>query len=242
MKILIISDSHSNYDALNEISEKEQNIDYIIFAGDMIDCGFFPKETVKWFAHRKDKLFAVKGNHDELILNRRNEPKSEINITSHDYTLNHLGGEDFDFLEALPKELTFTLGDTDFYLCHTVENPQDEIYIVENNIPGCSTKFFLDKIFENNFPRSKSKNRVAIFGHSHLQWVSAAGENGLIINPGSVSHKFNGEPAGIGDYIVLENGTLRFGHINYETEHLYAMADNIQDNWHAELMRKIYER
>lgn len=121
-----------------------------------------------------------------MILNRRNAPKSEINITSHDYTLNHLDGEDFDFLEALPKELTFTLGDTDFYLRHTVENPQDEIYIVENNIPSCSTKFFLDKIFENNFPHSKSKNRVAIFDHSHLQWVAA--ENGNTVIFGMDAH------------------------------------------------------
>ena len=99
MKILVLSDCHSNVDALNAVWEKESDCDIILFAGDMVDFGFYPKETVRWFMERKDKLFAVRGNHDEWILDNRGSwdvkdpPKS-----FQDVTFSRLGEEEYQFL------------------------------------------------------------------------------------------------------------------------------------------------
>ena len=71
MKLLIISDTHGNVDSLRAVWEKESDADCIIFAGDMVDFGFNPKETVDWFIDHRDILFAVLGNHDEAILKNR---------------------------------------------------------------------------------------------------------------------------------------------------------------------------
>lgn len=242
MKILIISDSHSNMDALNEIWKIESDCDYIIFAGDMVDCGFYPRETVHWFMERKDILYAVKGNHDDLILNRKNEPKKQIIETCHDFTLSELGEEEYLFLKSLPETAAFTIGDTDFVVNHTFNNPDNDIYFIEKQLAACNTMFFLNEQFKKDFPNSQTKKRIAIYGHSHLQWSAGAGQDGLIINPGSVSHKFNGEPNGVGDYIVIENGDLKFRHINYETEHLYSKANILKNYEHADLMRRIYKK
>lgn len=221
MKLLIISDSHSNADALNAIWQKESDSDYILFAGDMVDCGLFPKETIRWFMEHRERLLAIKGNHDELVLSLRGKTYEKINgayINSHEFTAGELSDEELDFLEALPREIIFTIGDTDFYMCHTTDEFSDDAYLVEKQLSGCMLLPFFEERFSTKFPDSKAKNRVIIYGHSHLLWAAAAGENNTILNPGSVSHKFIGgtEPMRGAEYMIFEDGKISLCHVNYE--------------------------
>ena len=138
MKLLIIADSHSNIDALRAIWEKENNCDYIIFAGDMVDCGFNPEETVEWFMEHSDILLAVRGNHDDLILSKRNEPKKTVFENHQDYTLSKLSEEHLCFLASLPRERTFNLDGKDFYVCHMIYDFPEDVYYVEKQIVQCA--------------------------------------------------------------------------------------------------------
>ena len=46
MKVLVISDVHSNVWALREVLRAEQGFDLLVCAGDYVDYGIAPKETI----------------------------------------------------------------------------------------------------------------------------------------------------------------------------------------------------
>ena len=70
MKIGIISDAHGNINALNAVLEEFDKIqvDKIICCGDIIGIGANPEETVQALIQRKNILIAVKGNHEQYLL------------------------------------------------------------------------------------------------------------------------------------------------------------------------------
>ena len=69
MKIGIITDIHSNIQALNAVLEEfdKHKVDRIICCGDIIGIGINPEETMQELIKRKDNLISVKGNHEEAI-------------------------------------------------------------------------------------------------------------------------------------------------------------------------------
>ncbi len=242
MKLLVMSDCHANIDALQAVWAKEGDCDYILFAGDMVDFGLHPKETVQWFRQRKDKLFAVRGNHDEWILAHRDDPKPEGEPQNfQQLTFSQLTDEDYDFLAAIPHEITFTLGDTDFYMCHTTDELTQEIFYPEIQLGNLQMRSFFEERWQKKVSQSKATNRVIVYGHSHLQWAASAGKNCTILNPGSLSYRFGSfEEVRCADYIVIENGNMGLRHLDFDTRHLYRQGSSFADSEAARLARAFY--
>lgn len=243
MKLLIISDSHSNVDALNAVWAKECDSDYIIFAGDVLDFGFHPHESMQWLIEHRDKLIAVRGNHDEYILSRRD---AEIDRNKRpqsftEYTRQHLTEEDYDFLASIPHEATFTIADTDFYMCHYPDEISNDDYYPENQFSQRNIRGLLLERFAAKFPDASSPKKVVIWGHSHLQWVASAGDKCLMMNPGSLSYHFGSfESERCSDYIVWEDGNISLRHIDFDTAHLYNMADIFEDPQQVRLAKAFF--
>jgi len=244
MKLLILSDCHANVDALRAVWEREKDCDYLLFAGDMVDYGFYPKETVEWFMQRKEKLFAVRGNHDEWILAHRTDPQPTNPMTNfQSHTFSELEEEHYDFLTSIPHEITFTLGETDFYMCHTPDELTDEVFFVEQQMSNLAMCHFFDQRFREKFPHASSPRRIIVYGHSHLQWAASAGEGQWICNPGSLSYRFGSfEPTRCADYLVWEDGDFGLRHVNFDTQDLYAKADQLEDLEAARLARAFYRK
>ena len=242
MKLLILSDCHANVDALRAVWEKESDSDYILFAGDMVDYGFFPKETVHWFMEHKDRLFAVKGNHDHWVLDNRNTAQYENEWKNfQSYTFSQLGEEEYAFLESIPHEITFTLDDTDFYMCHTPDELTDEVFYVEQQLNTMQMCGFFQERFQTKFPHSQNQKRVIVYGHSHLQWTAAVGDHRWICNPGSLSYRFGTyEPIRCADYLVLQDGNFSLRHVDFDTTHLYEMGNRLQNQDAKQLAHAFY--
>jgi len=64
MKLLIISDIHSNYEALLAVAHAEK-VDEIWCLGDLVDYGPEPAEVVQWVRHHASQC--VLGNHDYAL-------------------------------------------------------------------------------------------------------------------------------------------------------------------------------
>lgn len=243
MKLLILSDCHANADALRAVWEKEKDSDAILFAGDMLDFGFSPKETVRWFMEHRDRLYAVLGNHDEALLARRGEQVTDPYENFQKLNLSGLGEEEWEFLASLPHELTVTLGDTDFYICHMADELSADDCYVEGQLPTRGIRALFLERYAKKFPDSEAPNKVIVYGHSHQQWVLSAGERAQIINPGSLSYHFGSfEPVRCADYLVLEDGSYSLRHLNFDTEHLYALAERFKDPEHARLARAFFRK
>ncbi|MBS7261997.1 MAG: metallophosphoesterase family protein [Eubacteriales bacterium] len=229
MKLLVLSDVHGNIDALDAVWAREKDCDAILFAGDMIDYGFFPRECIAWFRERRDILYAVRGNHDEYALARRYEPVDRTRRAKSFFEMDQqlLTEEDLDFLASFPHEATFTVGDTDFYMCHYPDElAPGDVYYAERQLPDNQMRGFACERFAAKFPGAHAAKRCAVFGHSHTQWVASAGPDFSVLNPGSLSYRFHtfAEVRG-GDYLVIENGAFRFGHVDFDNARSRALID-----------------
>jgi len=245
MKILIISDCHANIDALNAVWEKESDCDYIVFAGDMVDYGFNPRESVQWFMERNDKLFAVRGNHDGYIIEGRHTNKGPYDHPRNFQELmySQLTDVEYDFLESLPFERTFTIGDIDFYICHMTSELSDIKPYAELQISQWNTRALSMERFATKFPDASSPKRCIVYGHTHIQWIASAGPNSYVMNPGSLSYHFGSfEPVRCADYIVYEDGNFGLRHIDFDTEHLYKRAEEFEDPEAARLARAFFRK
>ena len=65
MKLLILSDIHANWPALEAVLNAEADYDTIAFCGDVVDYGPHPVECVRFIAREAD--FVVRGNQDNAV-------------------------------------------------------------------------------------------------------------------------------------------------------------------------------
>lgn len=65
MKMLILSDIHANWPALEAVLAAEPDSDKVVFCGDVVDYGPFPVECLRWIEHHADHY--VRGNHDNAL-------------------------------------------------------------------------------------------------------------------------------------------------------------------------------
>ncbi len=64
MKILVISDIHANWPALEAVIAAE-SFDRLVVGGDLVSYGPHPREVVSFV--RRQATVAVRGNHDEAL-------------------------------------------------------------------------------------------------------------------------------------------------------------------------------
>jgi hypothetical protein len=65
MKLLVLSDIHGNWPALQAVLGAEPGWDEVAFCGDVVDYGPFPVECLRWVADHAER--GVRGNHDNAL-------------------------------------------------------------------------------------------------------------------------------------------------------------------------------
>src|SRR6185503_12860390 len=103
MRYAIISDIHSNLEALTAVIKECQKlkVESVLCAGDVIGYGANPKECLKFI--RDNKIQTVAGNHDWAVCGRldyshfTSDGKAAI-----DWTRPHMGLDDITYLSGLP--------------------------------------------------------------------------------------------------------------------------------------------
>lgn len=65
MKLLILSDIHGNWPALEAVIHAEPVFDAVAFCGDVVDYGPCLVECIRWLAYNADHL--VRGNYDNAL-------------------------------------------------------------------------------------------------------------------------------------------------------------------------------
>ena len=214
MKALLISDVHSNIDALNAIWREEGDSDAVYCAGDIVDYGLFPKEVIAWM--REHHAHCVMGNHDENLLevyrtlNRRaliNEP-----YTFAQYNASLLDEDDIAYLRGLPQSLRVELDGVSYYMKH--------FYVVDRyNIRTLSEydKYWRAMAGE---PQPGQERRL-LFGHSHEQALIRFYGDALCLNPGSISYRGGyDDDTGRIDYATITDGRIELKRLRYDKSHL----------------------
>jgi len=220
MKILVISDLHSNIYALNTILGFEKDLDMLCCAGDLLDYGTTPVEVIERLSSLEIPTHIVCGNHDLDVIE-----------TWHKGTHQHVCGQDFkwihhncnliqarhvDFLMRLPEVEFFEADGFEYLLKHqykesyeTIDNVQKFEEFWHAYMPGIKTN---------------KKNKRIIFGHTHQQCIHILKDNRVWLNPGSTSYRRPGDMDKTAQYLIIDCGMIELKSIPYNREALFAEA------------------
>ncbi|MFQ5456576.1 MAG: metallophosphoesterase family protein [Nitrospirota bacterium] len=194
MRLLILSDIHSNLSALKLIDDEEY--DYLICLGDLVDYGPFPKEVIDIIRSRAYK--SVRGNHDNALGYGQDCGCSyrfkHLSIATREYQKPLLNKEDIDYLRGLPLRENFELMGYRFFIAHaspkgdlfTYLRPDTDDEIWKREIEGIDADFIF-------------------VGHTHVPLIKYI-DGKKIVNPGSL-----GQPrdkSARSSYAIWEDGEV----------------------------------
>ena len=199
MRYLIVSDIHSNWQALQAVlNHAEGHWDQALCCGDLVGYGADPNPVTDWV--RGHCAHTVRGNHDKISLDAEDlEWFNPVARAAAEWTRDALTPENAAFLAALPHGPAMV---EDFEIVHGSPLDEDE-YLVAASEAGEAFAYL--------------ERRLAFFGHTHLQggfvWnrarvetipsfiasqsaapVELDSECAYLINPGSVGQPRDGDP------------------------------------------------
>lgn len=208
MNILVISDIHSNFSALEAVLQDAGHFDALWCLGDIVGYGPDPNQCIETVA-AFENLHCLIGNHDQAALG--NIPLTRFNNDASSaaaWTMERLRDDNRAFLENLPA----LIEEDPFILAHgSPRNPMWE-YVLDPFLA------------ERNL--NQMKHNYALVGHTHLQLAFHQDENKqtqsvmieegawfqlqprMILNPGSV-----GQPRDLdrrAAYALLDLDNLRW--------------------------------
>lgn len=208
MKILILSDIHANWHALEAILDKE-SYDALIFLGDVVDFGPSPRNCINFLMKSsKGHFWGVRGDHDHALAYGINSKcPGELNTLSditREWGEGFLSSEEVGFLRRLPLRNEFTIETMNFELVHGSD-------LDSRKFCKCQAKIEDSDEIKNG---SDDINFI-LLGHSHKPFIKTVG-NTTILNPGSVGQPRDRNPKA--SYAVIENGNAYIRRISYDIE------------------------
>ena len=203
MKIGIITDVHSNINALNIVLNEFDKIevDKIICCGDIIGIGPNPEETVQELMKNKDKLIAVRGNHEQYLLeglpkNVHDDKRimSLEEIDNHEWTHSKLTENSKNFIRQ-------------FKISNIIEIEGKKIYIVHypSNEKGTYKKHIRKPTIKQNEEMFSGIDAdIFIYGHTHTTSINNK-KNKWYINSGSLGCPIKSNIANAGILEINKN-------------------------------------
>jgi putative phosphoesterase len=210
VKIVIISDIHANFAALEALPERDYNQLWCV--GDLVDYGPKPHEVIQWIKHRA--TVTVRGNHDHavgfFVDPQCSLPFKTLAAETKRYTEDICTAEDLEFLRKLPTQQEITVKSTRSYLVHAM--PTDPLF---GYCPEQSERWQREIEWIDA--------DVLVVGHTHTPFVRTIGKK-TIINPGSLGQPKTGRP--LACYAVWEDGRLSLKEYEYP---LQEVVDQIRE-------------
>lgn len=209
MRVLILSDVHSNPAALEAIREP---FDTCICLGDLVEYGPDPRPCLDWL--RKANAIMVRGNHDHGVAQNVAIQGSGgfryLTMVTRKTTAEQLTEADRRFLADLPTTRLLTLGGKRFLLVHaSPRDPLDE-YVQPDpkawaaQLEGLNVDYLL-------------------VGHTHVPLTMQIGKT-TILNPGSVGLQRDSDPRA--KYAIFENGQIEIKAVEYDVERTIAAVES----------------
>ncbi len=196
IRILLISDIHGNYPALQAIDRQlnASGFDYIVNSGDSLVYAPFPNETISWL--REHQAISILGNTDQKVIRflsgkevkKPGNPEKRIMYTSTAEALNDAGQRYICALETTARL--------------KLRQPEEAAHKhpvklgIFHGSPADHDEFLFADTPDSRFYElaTLTKCRIVVTGHSHSPYHKfLAGVH--FINPGSVGRMFDGDPS-----------------------------------------------
>ena len=190
--IAIISDIHSNYEALKSVlgDIDNQNVKKIICLGDLVGYHSEPEKCLSIL--RKRNIECLLGNHDSYL--------TDYSYCSRSKTVNEIINrqrkqvsiKNLNWVKSLK---TFKLENKTLFTHGGPANYIDQ-YVTEIN----------SALFENEY-------NFLIVGHTHVQFKYKTNDNKLFLNPGSVGQPRDGDPRAA--YAIIDGTSITLKRVTY---------------------------
>jgi putative phosphoesterase len=199
-RLLILSDIHANWPALEAVLAAEPDCGAVAFCGDVVDYGPCPRECLQWLLLHAS--YHVQGNHDRALAFGADchclGAFREYSLATRDWHRALLDKPEKSFLRQLPVLRRFTWDGRHFRLAHAT--PQGELFE------------YLDMEHWGEHIQEVWEDFV-ILGHTHVQGMQTFGKV-TVVNPGSVglARDHRGEAC----YAVYDGGTIQLKRLAYD--------------------------
>ncbi|MDR0532692.1 MAG: metallophosphoesterase family protein [Verrucomicrobiales bacterium] len=210
MRVLIVSDIHGNWPALQAVLRAEPKAKKIICLGDLVNYGPLPAECVNWAMQTTcpDNLF-LQGNHDHAVgLDtdpRCSRPYRQLAKLMRTVTKRKLNREQKGFLAGLKPAAEFMLNEFCCYACHAT--PLQPLYTyLSREAP--------DEEWERQVNAADFPHFLFV-GHTHVPMLARIGRT-TVVNPGSVGQPKDGDPRAA--YALWRGGMVSLRRVAYDVQ------------------------
>jgi len=196
MKILLLSDIHGNFPALQAVTKQlgAERYDRIINSGDATVYAPFPNQVLDWLqAHN---VISIAGNTDRKVkklLKGKNfkKPSKKEKRVMYTTTASTLTKDNSAWLQQLKKKQ---------YL--EVEGKKIGIF---HGSPAHTDEFLFPDTPQSRFAElgKTCAADIVIIGHSHIPFYKSV-QDTLFVNPGSVGRMFDGDPRASCAELIIE--------------------------------------
>lgn len=206
MRILLISDIHANWPALQAILTAEP-YDYLMVGGDLVSYGPHPREVVECI--RSQATVVVRGNHDQALAHHvdcrcapASKPLAEATRAEHARILSL---DQTAYLGGLPLTAALEVGGLTLFSVHA--SPREHLYRYTLT-PEAPDEHLHDEVagVEADF---------VLLGHTHFPMIRRIGAR-TVINPGSAGQPRDGDPRA--SYAVIEDGAPELRRAAYDVD------------------------
>ena len=195
MKLAVISDIHSNYDALVTVLGEIHDFDFMICLGDLVGYGAQPNEVVEEIRRLNPRVILA-GNHDYATITG-----DTSNFVTHaskaiEWTRKILKSENLRFLSKLPYHSTQPFGNALIASYHG--SPRDPLN--EYIYPGAPQRMYQALVEEANA-------NLLLLGHTHIP-LHLPTASGTLVNPGSIGQPRDGDPRASYATLDIQDGKV----------------------------------
>jgi predicted phosphodiesterase len=204
MRLLVVSDIHANWPALQAIREE---VDAVVCLGDLVSYGPFPRECVAWARERAG--YVIRGNHD-TALSHGVDPgaaphKRALALATLARHRQLLSADEIAWLRGLPADLRFRCDEYALHAFHA--SPTDPLFSYR----------ITPELADDELRKEVAEVRadIVLVGHTHLP-MSRGAWTKVVLNPGSVGQPLDGDPRA--SYAVIEDGVAEIRRVAYDIE------------------------
>ena len=202
MRIAIVSDVHSNLQALLEVAERidGEAVDFTVCAGDIVGYGADPNRCCEIVS--RSVRSSVVGNHDVAALSGDASGMNAYATAAAHWTARQISGD--------PRK----------YLLSLKESARPDAEGLTIGLHHGSLHSIWEYLYEADLSEdmlSESGTEVLVFGHTHVPYVKRY-PGGLIINPGAVGQPRDRDPRASFAILETEPLTCRIIRVRYDVQ------------------------
>jgi predicted phosphodiesterase len=211
MKLGVISDIHGNLPALESVLDQfeARGIEEFVCVGDIIGVLGSPHEVASYI--KQHARHAVIGNHDLRVAPQRDwMPAKDYEVVEYEHTMDELDEATYEWLVSLPGMVET---DDGLVLTHSRPDPASPSGTAKGDA-GVHPRSFTSVATDLG-------DVVLLMGHTHYQHAvdlsKFDGQEGLVLNPGSVGFPFTHEVVPHDDGTASYIGKASFAVVDTDT-------------------------